>query len=328
MATPNAPITAQLVPLELDVGEIAASHDWREIFDVYVQGKFEGRETHTVRAYRRHVGNFFAWAGIAVDRVTPAVLATYRAELADQGKAPATRAQAISAVRSFLGWCRAVGGARHLPDAETMRHVFAVPSAKVERPYQVLTDAEISALGRVAVEPRDRAILALLLGAGVRVSEVVALGVADVLEDDDGAVAHLRQAKGSKDRTVPLAGDVVDAIRSYLAVTGRVLGGGGRLFLPMDRAARARGKASLSTQAVGLLVRRLLERAGVRGKAISPHSLRHTFAIRYLRAGGDIVALRKLLGHASIKTTQRYVDHLGVRELAATLPALPWGTAA
>ncbi len=79
---------------------------------------------------------------------------------------PASRAQAISAVRSFLGWCRAVGGARHLPDAETMRHVFAVPSAKVERPYQVLTDAEISALGRVAVEPRDRAILALLLGAG------------------------------------------------------------------------------------------------------------------------------------------------------------------
>ncbi len=72
-----------------------------------------------------------------------------------------------------------------------------------------------------------------------------------------------------------------------------------------------------------LVLRRLVERAGIRAKTVSPHSLRHTFAVRYLRTGrGDVAALQKILGHASLTTTQRYLDHLRVGELAETMPAL------
>ena len=71
------------------------------------------------------------------------------------------------------------------------------------------------------------------------------------------------------------------------------------------------------------MVRRALEKAGLAAKAISPHALRHTYAIRALRAGGNVIAVQKLLGHASVATTQRYLDHLALGELRAIVPPLP-----
>jgi integrase/recombinase XerD len=72
-----------------------------------------------------------------------------------------------------------------------------------------------------------------------------------------------------------------------------------------------------------MLVERLVAAAGIDAKRVSPHAMRHSYAMRVLRHGGDVVALSKLLGHASIATTQRYVDHLQVAELRAVLPSLP-----
>jgi site-specific recombinase XerD len=66
-----------------------------------------------------------------------------------------------------------------------------------------------------------------------------------------------------------------------------------------------------------------MQRAGLAAKAISPHALRHTYAIRALRAGGNVIAVQKLLGHASVATTQRYLDHLALGELRAAVPPLP-----
>ena len=87
----------------------------------------------------------------------------------------------------------------------------------------------------------------------------------------------------------------------------------------------ARGR--LSTRAVGDVVKRVATVARVTAKRITPHSCRHTYAIRALRAGGNIVAVSKLLGHASITTTQRYLDHLKLDELRAAVPRLPMPTA-
>jgi site-specific recombinase XerD len=84
-----------------------------------------------------------------------------------------------------------------------------------------------------------------------------------------------------------------------------------------------RERVRLSTRAVGYLVRRAMQRAGLAAKAISPHALRHTYAIRALRAGGNVIAVQKLLGHASVATTQRYLDHLTLGELRAAVPPLP-----
>jgi len=82
-------------------------------------------------------------------------------------------------------------------------------------------------------------------------------------------------------------------------------------------------RGRLSTRAVGDVVNRCTIAAGIDAKHVSPHALRHTFALRSLRSGGNVVAVSKLLGHASITATQRYVDHLALGELRAAVPDLP-----
>jgi integrase/recombinase XerD len=146
--------------------------------------------------------------------------------------------------------------------------------------------------------------------------------VSDVDEDTDGElVLHVRQGKGRRDRDVPVRRDVATSVRVYLTATDRRLGGSGPLFLSHDRAGKGDGR--LSARAVGYLVARLVEQAGVDAKRVSPHSLRHTFAIRSLKSGGNVVAVQKLLGHASIQTTTRYTDHLELSELRSAIPDLP-----
>jgi site-specific recombinase XerD len=82
-------------------------------------------------------------------------------------------------------------------------------------------------------------------------------------------------------------------------------------------------RARLTTRAAGYIVERATKAAGIAAKQISPHSLRHTFGIRSLRSRHDVIALQKLLGHASVATTQRYLDHLDLAELRQAVPDLP-----
>lgn len=304
---------------------IAAATGWRSAYAAYVDAKLSDRSPHTRRMYGRRVEDFFAWSKLpSLDGISPALLARYRAELAAAGKSAAVRSQAISAVRSFLNWCRALG-AYGLPDGDVMRETFAVPPARVRRPYQVLTTNEATTIGNAINNSRDHALVALMLGAGLRRTEVAGLEVRDIAEGSSGATVVHVHGKGAKSRTVPLGTDVAGVIRAYLDNTGRTLGGPGRLFLAHDPAVRARGGSeSLTAGAVAKIVRTLVKRAGIHAKAISAHSLRHTFAIRFLRAGGNVVALQKILGHADLKTTQHYLDHIDVEDLAEDMPALPW----
>jgi hypothetical protein len=82
-------------------------------------------------------------------------------------------------------------------------------------------------------------------------------------------------------------------------------------------------RARLTTRAAGYIVERATKAAGIAAKQISPHSLRHTFAIRSLRSRHDVIAVQKLLGHASVAATQRYLDHLDLAELRQAVPDLP-----
>jgi len=156
------------------------------------------------------------------------------------------------------------------------------------------------------------------------VAEMAKLAVRDVVEAMDGEVAlFVDQGKGRKDRVVPIGEEVDGLIRAYLGATGRYLGGDGPLFLANDRGATNRAKAGLSTRAISRIVREIASAAGISAKRVSPHALRHSYAVRCLRAGGNVVAVARLLGHSSIATTQRYVDHLSASELRTTVPALP-----
>jgi site-specific recombinase XerD len=280
---------------------------------------------NTRRAYARHLAGALAFMGeTTITTLTGAHLAAYRAHVTSAALAPASQSQALAALRSFLAWSGAMGA--HTLPGDVIRAALRTPKAEVRRPYAVLSELEIAPILAAAQAPRDRAILAVMLGGGLRVAEVVGLDVGDVQEDGDGeTVLYIRQGKGRKDRTVPIRADVARLVRTYLHSTGRRLGEAGPLFRAHDRGAGSRVRRRLSARAVGYLVARCTAAAGVDAKSISPHSLRHTYALRALRAGGNVVAVSKLLGHASVSTTQRYVDHLQLAELRAVVPPLPVG---
>jgi integrase/recombinase XerD len=157
---------------------------------------------------------------------------------------------------------------------------------------------------------RDRAILEVLYGSGLRVSELTGLGLTDV---DAAEEILLVFGKGSKERLVPLGGAASRALERYLREVRPGLDrkgrGKGRVFL------NARG-TPISRTAVWTLVKRGAERAGI-GKEISPHTLRHSFATHLLEGGADLAAVQELLGHADIATTQIYthVDREYLREV-------------
>jgi site-specific recombinase XerD len=298
---------------------------WEEAIAAYLDAACDSE--HTRRAYRRHlraVADGFAGGGIAsVAALTGAHLAAYRAWIMQPGRglSPASQAQALAALRSFLKWLAPLGG-HHLP-AEAIATALRTPRTTVIKPYVTLAEPEVAALLAAADTERDRALLGVLVGAGLRAAEAAGLDLGDVREDGEGGTAlHVRQGKGRKDRVVPIRADVAALIRAYLRATGRRLGDDGPLFRAHDRGA-SRRRARLSTRSVGAVVARCCTRAGIDAKAISPHSLRHTMAIRALRAGANVVAVSKLLGHASVTTTQKYVDHLALDELRAAVPPLP-----
>ena len=294
---------------------------WGEVVAAYLASAIDSE--HTRRAYRRHLEDALeALEADHLDQITGADLAAYRAELVADGRGAATHSQALAALRAFLRWAGTFGA--HGITYEVVREALRTPRTHVERPYQVLSEPEVAAILEKADSSRDRALLAVLLGGGLRAAETVTLDVADILEDGDGAtVLYVRCGKGRKDRTVPIGAEVAALLRAYLEATGSTLADDGPLFRAHDRAAGRRDRRRLSTRSVGYAVRKAASGAGVRAKTISPHSLRHTYALRALRAGGNLVAVSKLLGHASVTTTQRYLDHLALSELRETVPALP-----
>lgn len=197
-----------------------------------------------------------------------------------------------------------------------------VPKRKDIRPYEVLSEEELGApLAAAAGHVRDRALLAVLFGGGLWASQAV---VDLRLDGSCGWYLHVRQGMGGQDRRVPLKSPVAAAIRAYLNATGRAIRAPGELFRAEDRAAIARGNLRMPP-GPGHLVAKYVAPAGIEGKNVSPHSCRHTFALRALRTGADLVAVSKLLGHAQVTTTQVYRDYLAMEDLRGALPDLPLG---
>jgi site-specific recombinase XerD len=156
---------------------------------------------------------------------------------------------------------------------------------------------ETSDLSERAVALRDRAVLELLYGSGLRVAEVAGLTL-DRVDLDRGRVTVL--GKGSKEREVPLSDFAAESLRTYLAEGRHRMMGAGSEALFFNRKAKPLGTRD---------IRALVGRYGGRtlsGRHISPHTLRHSFATHLLEGGADIRAVQELLGHASVATTQRY----------------------
>jgi len=170
-------------------------------------------------------------------------------------------------------------------------------------PKVVPHDAVMAMMKAARESARDQVVLALLYGAGLRVSELVKLTL-ESLYLDEGFVRV--RGKGDKERVVPLGPPVVERVKIYLEVE-RPVALGGRLS---DRLLVGRGRdGGTSRQAVFLRLKRLAAEVGLT-ELPSPHVLRHAFATELLRGGADLRSVQAMLGHANLKTTEIYT-HLG-----------------
>ena len=266
----------------------------------------KGRAANTLTAYRRDLVAYEAWLRsrhTTVGDVAGHDLAAYVAHLRDEGKAPASVARALVAVRSLHRFLLDEELAERDPgvDLDVPRVPAGLPKA--------LSEADIESLfaqvrGSEPVALRDRAVLEVLYGTGARISELVGLSLADV----DPASKLLRVfGKGSKERVVPLGRMALGALVAWLGPQGR------GAFEPQQWARRGDAEAvflnqrggRLSRQGAWGIVRRYGDDAGL-GDRLSPHVLRHSCATHMLDHGADIRAVQELLGHASISTTQVY----------------------
>lgn len=239
--------------------------------------------------------------------------------------APATANRFLAALRGVLKEARRLElmTAEQYHQAVDLENVptRALPAGRA------LEEAEVAALfGRCASEGRpgrvkDAAVLAVLLGAGLRRSELVALEMADY-QPGSGAL-RVRRGKGNVERLVWITGDAQRAVNDWIELRGSTPG---PLFCPVDRCGRVELR-KMSTQAVYALLKRRAYKAGVRH--FSPHDCRRTYVSALLDAGADVVAVQGLAGHASVITTARY-DRRGdrARRKAAELIRIPYVPAA
>ncbi len=273
---------------------------WLEPFSDFL-GLETGSSKNTVRSYLRDVQRLVQYAlsqGVQSPAgLTASQLREFVYHLKDLGLAPSSIRRQISAVRTYYRFLIGEG------------HVARDPIGRMELPKtwrrlpEVLTVAEIEALlgAPTPDEPlgwRDRALLEVAYGTGIRVSELVGLAVGDVWFDD-GLVRVL--GKGSKERLVPIGRRALGAAALYAREIRPLLDQGdtqGRLFL------NARGQPLSRVGAWGI-IKRSASRAGLK-KRVSPHTLRHSFATHLLEGGADLRAVQEMLGHADLSTTQIY----------------------
>ena len=222
--------------------------------------------------------------------------------------APSSMARKVAAVRTWMRWLRRVGILELNPAEE-------LGSPKVRRPLPTFVDVDAakeiveSPPGDTPMGLRDRAILEMLYGSGVRVSELCALNLTDV---DLGAGEARVLGKGNKERVVPVGRKAIDAVRAWLATRPEVVHPETRSQDPHALFLTPRGRR-LGRRCVN----RVVQRYGALGAGrpdLHPHALRHTCATHMLGGGADLRAIQEMLGHASLSTTQRYT-HVSVEHL-------------
>lgn len=271
-----------------------------------------GHSPTTIESYLRDLRRLVRFAelkGVAAPwQVTRAFLRDFLWALRDLGLEPATIRRQVSAIHTYYGFLLAEGIVRQDPSDR-----LEVPQRWRTLP-DVLTQAEVTAMlaSPSAEEPlawRDRALLELAYGAGLRVSELCGMQVGDVIMAE-GLVRVV--GKGNKERLVPIGRQVLAAVSLYLNTARAQLDRGktqGRLLL------NARGQPLSRVGAWGI-VKAHAARAGI-AKRVTPHTLRHTFATHLLEGGADLRAVQEMLGHADLSTTQIYthVDREYLREV-------------
>jgi integrase/recombinase XerC len=262
----------------------------------------------------QHRGEAIGLASLA--EVTAGEVRAWLANLRQGEKplSPRSLSQALSAIRTFH---RFLDHRLDAPNAAIA--LVRGPRVKPGAPRPVTEDQAIGLIAEPALDPdredwevaRDQAVLTLLYGCGLRISEALSLKRSDAPIPDSLRIT----GKGSKTRLVPVLPAVREAIDAYLAEAPFVLD-------PDDALFRAKRGGPLSPRHVQATVQTLRNRLGLPASA-TPHALRHSFATHLLGAGADLRSIQELLGHASLSTTQRYTEVNAAALLSAYSKAHP-----
>ena len=283
-----------------------------------------GVSVHTLRAYRRELKDFAAWISDrlgpedsaigTMKRIEHTDIRAFLGTLYERGLSKASAARALAAIRSWFKWLARAGhieqnAASLVATPRLPKHLPRVPS--IEQMNQV-----VDSVGEDAASwpSRDRAILELLYGCGIRNAELTGLNVDDIQWANE---AILVRGKGQKERYVPLGDAASEALRPYLAERSARLAAAGKshrartpaLFvnLQLRGLSNAGGEARLTTRSVGRIVKRIAILRGL-SSDVHPHTLRHAFGTHLLEEGADLRAIQELLGHERLSTTQRYTQ--------------------
>ena len=279
-----------------------------------------GASMHTLRAYRRELQGFADFAAErygsdqSVEAIEHTQIRAYLGTLYERGLSKASAARALAAVRSWFKWLARAGYldknvATLVATPRLPKHLPRVPS--IEEMNRVVDSVDEDA---ASWPTRDRAILEMLYGCGIRNAELTGLNLKDIYWANE---AILVRGKGQKQRYVPLGDAAAQALRAYIAERSARLAACGNakgtatpaLFLNLQLRGLGKpgGEARLTVRSVGRIVKRIAILRGLSAD-VHPHTLRHAFGTHLLEEGADLRAIQELLGHERLSTTQRYTQ--------------------
>jgi integrase/recombinase XerC len=257
---------------------------------------------HTIKAYHGDLENFAGYAGSrgwhAIDHM---VIRGFLSHLYQQGLGKTSVARSLAAVRSLYRWLAQQGVVEQNPAAlvSTPKLPKKLPRVPTIEEMNHVLDGQMPEVA--AFPERDRLMLELLYGCGIRNSELVGIHLEDIRLSSE---AILIRGKGKKERYVPFGDSVKTALAGYLPVRLQVLEEHrkNRPSLLINR----RG-GGLTTRSVGRIVKKIAVAKGL-SPEVHPHTLRHAFGTHMLEEGADLRAIQEMLGHARLSTTQRYTQ--------------------
>ena len=263
----------------------------------------QNASAHTIRAYSNDLGRFAAYIGesatwTGIDHVR---LRGFLSRLYEEGLGKTSVARALAALRSMYRWLAQEGVVEQNPallvsTPKLPKKLPRVPT--IEEMNSVLDGA----MPECAAWPeRDRLILELLYGCGIRNSELVGIQLDDVRWSNE---AILVRGKGKKERYVPFGEAVQAAAEGYLPTREKLLG---KRKKPTRALLLSLRGTPLTTRSVGRIVKRIAVAKGL-SSDVHPHTLRHAFGTHMLEEGADLRAIQELLGHERLSTTQRYTQ--------------------
>lgn len=257
---------------------------------------------HTIKAYSQDLATFANYIGTRswkeIDHIT---IRGFLSHLYEKGLSKTSVARALAAVRSLYRWLAQEGVVEQNPAAlvSTPKLPKKLPRVPTMEEMNSVLDGDMPELA--SFPERDRLMLELLYGCGIRNSELVGINLDDVHQS---AEAILIRGKGKKERYVPFGDPVKSAMKSYLPARQMVLSEV-RKHTPALLINRRGGR--LTTRSVGRIIKKIAVAKGL-SPDVHPHTLRHAFGTHMLEEGADLRAIQEMLGHERLSTTQRYTQ--------------------